>query len=91
MICPNCDNILNVNGCQACGWRMGDPFPAHRLAEGTAHPLKSGDGLYPSRTGEAKVVPIVSEPVAGKPVAVEVPLPESVATEAPKSGKSTIQ
>ena len=59
MICPNCDGVLNKTGCQACGWKMGDPFPAHRLAVDAVHPLKPG-WQYPPQVGEPKVVPIVS-------------------------------
>ena len=47
MICPNCDSIVNVHGCQSCGWKTGDPIPAHRMVHGTDHPLKPG-GHYPT-------------------------------------------
>ena len=46
MICPNCDGILGGGYCQGCGWRTGDPWPAHRLVAGTTHPLKARE-LYP--------------------------------------------
>lgn len=59
MICPNCDGMLNASGCQACGWKTGESFPAHRLVPGTANPLKEGFGLYPPQIGEPRVMHIV--------------------------------
>jgi hypothetical protein len=69
MLCPNCDGILNATGCQACGWKTGDPFPAHRLAVGTAHPLKTGAD-YPAHSGHAKVIDIVPMDPGVKPADV---------------------
>lgn len=89
MICPNCDGMLNASGCQACGWKTGESFPAHRLVPGTANPLKDGFGLYPPQIGEPRVmhivqpaiVPVVAipEPVTVEPVPiVELPIPDPV-------------
>lgn len=73
MLCPNCDNVINATGCQACGWKTGDPFPAHRLVVGSSHPLKEGVGIYPSRVGEPRVIPIVHKDVLAPD---EIILPE---------------
>lgn len=60
LLCPNCDGLLNANGCQSCGWKMGDPWPAHRLVTNSTHPLIPGV-TYPER-GFVRNVKIVSEP-----------------------------
>jgi hypothetical protein len=49
MLCPNCDSILNARGCLSCGWQRSDPWPGHRLAAGSANPLKPGESTYPPR------------------------------------------
>lgn len=61
MLCPNCDNVINATGCQACGWKTGDPFPVHRLAPNSSHPLKEGVGIYPPRWGEPRAIQIVQQ------------------------------
>lgn len=63
MICPNCDGMLNASGCQSCGWKTGESFPAHRLVPGTANPLKDGFGLYPPQIGEPRVMQIVQSAI----------------------------
>lgn len=81
MICPNCDNVINATGCQACGWKTGDPFPVHRLAPNSSHPLKEGVGVYPPRIGGPRAIQIV---VQEEPVPVSAPElpPELVFQEA---------
>lgn len=70
MLCPNCDNIINASGCQSCGWKMGDPFPVHRLSIDSSHPLKEGVGIYPPRIGGPRAIQIVHDgPVAAKIIA----------------------
>ena len=36
--CPNCDCILSVSGCQACGWKHGDPHSRNE----EVNPFKEG-------------------------------------------------
>lgn len=61
MLCPNCDSIINATGCQACGWKTGDQFPAHRLSAGSVHPLREGLSVYPERIGGPRAIQVVSD------------------------------
>lgn len=74
MLCPNCDGLLAGAGCQGCGWRTGDPFPAHRFKIGAAHPFMPG-AEYPERTGDPVAVPIVDMVEEVSPAA-EPPAPQ---------------
>jgi hypothetical protein len=38
MLCPQCDGILNLMGCQSCGWKHGDPSTRNEAT----NPRKSG-------------------------------------------------
>ena len=56
MLCPNCDGVLNKTGCQACGWKVGDPhvrdervFPFNARAE---YPAGTGPGWFAKTTPE---------------------------------------
>lgn len=65
MICPNCDGMLSgppeVKRCQACGWKTGDPFPAHRVVVRSDHPLKPGAN-YPEMESAVPVAHVDVEP-----------------------------
>lgn len=78
MICPNCDGILGGGYCQGCGWRTGDPWPAHRLVLGSTHPLKARE-LYPPEVVGVKVG-FVAEMPAPTDAAV-ISLHEATATK----------
>lgn len=52
MLCPNCDGILNVRGCGSCGWKHGDPWPNHRLAENNQNKLVEGATYPPVGPGQ---------------------------------------
>lgn len=80
MICPNCDNVINATGCQACGWKTGDPFPVHRLSPNSSHPLKEGVGIYPPRIGGPRAIQIVVQDDPGDAQIMAAPFEPELTT-----------
>ncbi len=82
MICPQCDAILAAGGCQACGWRHGDPFPRARAIPphlGGTFPFRPG-GEYPIDPERASSPPSSTE-IPTAQVAEPAPVPEPVGAD----------
>jgi hypothetical protein len=59
VFCPSCDGIINIRGCQACGWKVGDPH-ARNL---DVNPFRPGRQYGEYREPDAPPVAVQPEPV----------------------------